>query len=195
VNFKHGKVRSRAYGVWCSMKARCNNPKCPAYQNYGGRGITVCADWATFAQFYRDMGDPPDGHTLERIDNDKGYSPDNCQWVTRTVQGRNTTRRANGIRPAITRRRRTLALRRTFSTAAPPRAKSDSETDWRRTMADAIYFEPPLEDDYPVYPTYWYVVDGGPTRSPIQGVVRDLKRTMHAKQICRCDAVKRGLIR
>jgi hypothetical protein len=91
----HGMTRtSTEYHVWQGFRARCLNPNSPAYARYGGRGITVCAEWATFEQFYADMGPRPSlGHSLDRIDNDGPYAPWNCRWATRTEQGRNT--RAN----------------------------------------------------------------------------------------------------
>lgn len=85
------------YSVWQGMKYRCNNPNAPAYKNYGGRGIKICMRWSnSFHNFLSDMGERPTSkHTLDRIDNDKGYSPDNCRWATRAEQGRNT--RANRL--------------------------------------------------------------------------------------------------
>ena len=75
------------------MLARCNNPKDRNYHNYGGRGIKVCKRWENFELFLKDMGEPPKGMTLDRKNNDKGYSPSNCRWVTAAEQCRN--RRVN----------------------------------------------------------------------------------------------------
>lgn len=85
----HGGKHTPAYGVWCSMRSRCNNPNTRAYADYGARGITVDPSWSRFSNFIADMGHPPSGMTLERKDNSKGYSKENCIWATRTTQGRN----------------------------------------------------------------------------------------------------------
>lgn len=88
-NTKTGLSKSRIYSVWSGMKSRCNNPKNPKFKDYGGRGIAVCERWADFANFLADMGVPRPGMTLDRANNDKGYSPDNCRWATRQTQSRN----------------------------------------------------------------------------------------------------------
>jgi hypothetical protein len=72
------------------MLQRCRNVKHPAYKYYGERGIDVCERWKRYENFRDDMGEPPArGYSLERVDNDKGYAPDNCTWATREVQQRN----------------------------------------------------------------------------------------------------------
>lgn len=85
----HGMKHTGVYGVWCAMISRCTNSDNPAYKDYGGRGITVSGRWGWFSSFYADMGVRPDGATLERVDNNKGYSKENCVWADRTAQGRN----------------------------------------------------------------------------------------------------------
>lgn len=89
-NKRHGLHASRTYKTWLSMRQRCLNPNNPAYKNYGGRGITIDPSWDVFEQFLADMGEVPDGMTIERKDNDKGYGPDNCVWADRKTQSRNT---------------------------------------------------------------------------------------------------------
>ena len=89
---KHGhcsKKVSRAYVIWNSMIQRTTNPKSTSYAYYGGRGIAPHPSWLVFINFYNDMGDPPAGLTLERIDNNKGYCKDNCKWATRAEQVKN----------------------------------------------------------------------------------------------------------
>lgn len=93
---KHGDYSTRLYRVWSGMKARCNYTKHSDYPNYGGRGIKVCSEWQDFKVFKEwsmangyDPKAPYGECTIDRVDNDKGYSPDNCRWVAMRIQNEN----------------------------------------------------------------------------------------------------------
>lgn len=86
----HGKSKSKTYSVWANMKDRCHNPNNHAFALYGGRGIQVCERWRnSFAAFVEDMGEQPQGLTLDRIDVNGGYEPGSCRWASWTVQANN----------------------------------------------------------------------------------------------------------
>ena len=92
----HGMSGHPAFWVWRSMIDRCALPSHHAWERYGGRGIRVCARWLRFSDFWSDMGPTyKPGLTLDRLDNEKGYSPENCEWRDRVAQARNT--RANRV--------------------------------------------------------------------------------------------------
>lgn len=85
----HGLSKTHAYRSWACMLQRCTNSKNTHFKYYGGRGITVCESWKSFENFYSDMGDRPEGMSLDRIDSNKGYYADNCRWSTNKEQQRN----------------------------------------------------------------------------------------------------------
>jgi len=88
-----GKMKSHAdvtYRTWANMRQRCDNINRPDYINYGGRGITYQTSWGKFENFLIDMGEKPDGMSLDRINNEGNYTKENCRWSTRKEQNRNT---------------------------------------------------------------------------------------------------------
>lgn len=94
----HGLTGHPLFHVWSAMHQRCENPNHKSYDGYGGRGIVVCSRWSGpsgFPHFLEDMGEKPSpDHSIDRIDNEAGYSPDNCRWATRSQQQRNKRTKA-----------------------------------------------------------------------------------------------------
>lgn len=96
-NATHGMTKTDLHNKWCQMRQRCGNPQCKAYQHYGAEGVSVCDEWNSFANFrnwslangYRE------GLSLDRINNEKGYSPDNCRWITWEEQSGNRRNNLN----------------------------------------------------------------------------------------------------
>lgn len=86
---KHGMSKTSSYRLWVSMMDRCSRPSVPNFSYYGGRGIKVCERWQTFENFHADMGERPEGMTLDRIDTNGNYEPSNCRWASHQQQGAN----------------------------------------------------------------------------------------------------------
>lgn len=86
----HGMARTATYKNWQNMRQRCLNPNHKYYKHYGGRGITVCKRWLRFENFLTDMGEMPKGLSIERRNNNDGYSKENCYWATNKQQQNNT---------------------------------------------------------------------------------------------------------
>lgn len=93
-NRRHGETGGAEHRIWTGMLRRCRNPRATDYADYGGRGIAVCERWTSYEAFLADMGRMPTAtHSIERLDNSRGYEPDNCKWVPRAEQARNQRRR------------------------------------------------------------------------------------------------------
>lgn len=88
---RHGMSFTKTHRIWQGMIQRCTNEKAISFPNYGGRGISVCERWRKFDDFLADMGECPEGHSIDRIDNDRNYEPDNCRWADRRTQSENTS--------------------------------------------------------------------------------------------------------
>lgn len=92
-----GGHQSRTYRIWCGMKQRCANPKATGWERYGGRGIRVCERWMDYRNFLADMGEVPEGLSIDRINPDGNYEPGNCRWATDKVQANNKSRNVHQL--------------------------------------------------------------------------------------------------
>ena len=111
----HGRSHTTEHTIWLKMRQRCLNPKHTFYYRYGGRGIKICARWDKFENFYLDMGSRPSREvTLDRVDNNGDYSPENCRWASKLEQGNNTSMNhfieVNGISRSVTEWSRVLNI-------------------------------------------------------------------------------------
>jgi hypothetical protein len=138
---RHGNYSHPLFAVWSAMRSRCNNRNHIGYPNYGGRGVAVCARWdESFTAFVEDMGSTwRKGLCIDRIDNDQGYSPDNCQWTTRLVNNANRRNSvcsrelidkalSNGISVGVLRKRIQKGMTPDLATTLPPRSNRVTPT-------------------------------------------------------------------
>ena len=100
------KSLPNGYHSWVAMKQRCLNPKNKAYKHYGARGIKICDKWLSWEGFYEDMGERPDGCTIERIDVNGDYEPGNCVWLEKQKQGANKRPQKSLPKPSVQLRRK-----------------------------------------------------------------------------------------
>lgn len=112
----HGMARSKTYKSWAAMMSRCRNPKDPGWHLYGGRGITVCKSWWIFENFLLDMGERLPGTSIDRIDPNGNYDPNNCRWASSKAQSQNRRNthfvELNGQKMCVTEWERKLGMKR-----------------------------------------------------------------------------------
>jgi hypothetical protein len=146
---KHGNardgLRTTEHRIWAGMLQRCRNPKNNAWRNYGGRGIAVCERWSRFVDFLADMGRRPTAaHSLDRIDNDGPYSPENCRWADKATQIKNS-RMTNVTVEKLDLLRVLLAARRTHDKIAEELGISKATVGkWKRQI---VGYHPSAQGD------------------------------------------------
>lgn len=140
VKTTHGKSKTRIYKIWKGIRKRCLSKTEKAYVNYGGRGIKICSRWNSFENFLFDMGYPPSiSHSVDRIDNDGHYCPENCRWVTDTEQANN--KRTNKML-TIKGKRMTLAeASRTFPSLSYSTIRARLRAGWSDEQAVGLFFK------------------------------------------------------
>lgn len=177
----HGESKTRTYRIWSGMKNRCNNPNNKRYAAYGGRGIKLDPAWETYEGFVADMGHAPDDMSIDRIDNDGDYTPDNCRWATLTQQARNKGRshKFDGISCAEWARKlgvshSTVTYRlRKFGTPTPDESKMRNRLEWKGKLLKEWAAE--LGVPYYEVRNYYYI------HRSLEKLIAKLKENNHAQ--------------